>query len=312
MQTKHLIAMVVVAFALGSAFLFIRVLINAGMDPLGVAAARVGVTLVLLTPVMYWQRDKFPRDRRVLLLLALVGLINMAIPYSLVPLSQQHISSGTAAIVSSSMPMITAVLAASFIAAERITRTMVAGLVMGFLGVLVLMGGDIGAESTTDTIVGMLLVLAAVLGYAIASILIRQWHADLPVVPLTYVQVFVASCVLVPFALATGAYSETSMGLEEWGSIAGLTVSGTALAMLLFMWLIIQVGPVKTSVVTYLFPPIGVTLGWLLLDETVGWSLLLALVLIVVGVALVQRGEAIQRFLPSFLRTREAIPATGD
>ena len=64
--------------------------------------------------------------------------------------------------------------------------------------------------------------------------------------------------------------------------------------------------------VTYLFPPIGVFLGWLLLDEPVGWSLLVALVLIVTGVALVQSGDVFRRPLPAPLRAREAVPVTRD
>jgi drug/metabolite transporter (DMT)-like permease len=88
------------------------------------------------------------------------------------------------------------------------------------------------------------------------------------------------------------------MGLEEWGSLIGLTVSGTAFAVLLFMWLIVEIGPVRASVVTYLFPPIGVTLGWLVLDEPVGWTLLLSLLLIVAGVATVQGAPLARWFLP--------------
>ena len=69
MQSKHVIALALVAATFGSAFLFIRVLVDAGMGPFGVSAARTGVGVVVLSPLMYWQRDKFPRDRRVILAL---------------------------------------------------------------------------------------------------------------------------------------------------------------------------------------------------------------------------------------------------
>jgi drug/metabolite transporter (DMT)-like permease len=312
MQSKHAMALALVALTFGSAFLFIRVLVDAGMGAFGVSAARTGVGVLVLSPVMYWQRDKFPRDRRVILALGGIGLINMALPFTFFPLAEQRVSSGTASIMNASMPMITAVLAALLIADERFTRTRVAGLALGFLGVLALMGGDVGAENATGTVVGILFLLGAVLGYSTAGVFIRKWHKPVSAVPLTYIQLLFASAVTVPLAFATGAYSGTSMGLEEWGSLFALTVSGTALAVLLYMWLVVELGPVRASVVTYLFPPIGVFLGWLLLDEPVGWTLLVSLVLVVAGVALVQASDVLKRLLPTPLRPRETVTAPGD
>ena len=288
MRALHVIALAVVAVALGSAFLFIRVLVDAGMEPLGVGAARTGVSLAVLTPIMYWQRVMLPRDARIWAAMAGISVFNMTAPFILTPLALERVSSGTGAILGSSMPMLTAVLAAFMIADERLTPPRVAGLMLGFFGVVILMSGGGGDEGTSDAVLGVLYLLGAVSGYAIAAVFVRRWNHNLRALPLTYIQLFFASCVLVPLALTTSAYSDAAMGWAEWGSMAGLTVSATALAVLLFMWLIVEIGPVRASVVTYLFPPIGVTLGWLILDEPVGWTLLLSLVLIVGGVALVQ------------------------
>ncbi len=304
--------MALVAAALGSAFLFIRVLVDAGVEPFGVAAARTGVSLVVLTPVMYWKRATIPRDRRVILLIGGIGLINMTLPYTMIPLSEQRVSSGTAAILSSTMPMTTAVLAASMIADERFTLSRVLGLALGFVGVMALMGGEVGADSATDATLGILFLMTAIVGYATASVFIRRWHTSVPALPLAYIQFVSASCLTIPLALVTGAYTDASVGIEEWGSLLGVTVFGTAMAMLLFMWLVVETGPVRASVVTYLFPPIGVFLGWLLLDEPVGWTLLLSLVLIVSGVALVQATDVLKRFLPPALRSRATVVGRGD
>lgn len=301
MRALHLIALAVVAVALGSAFLFIRVLVDAGMEPLGVGAARTGVSLAVLTPIMFWQRALLPRDARIWAAMAGISVFNMTAPFILTPLALERVSSGTGAILGSSMPMITAVLAAFMIADERLTPPRVAGLMLGFFGVVLLMSGGIGEESTADAVLGIVYLLGAVSGYAIAAVFVRRWNHGLKALPLTYIQLFFASCVLLPLALMTSAYSDAAMGWAEWGSMAGLTVSATALAVLLFMWLIVEIGPVRASVVTYLFPPIGVTLGWLILDEPVGWTLLLSLVLIVGGVALVQAAK-----LPKWLIPRSA------
>ena len=312
MQSKHVVALALVAVTFGSAFLFIRVLVDAGMGPFGVSAARTGVGLVVLSPLMYWKRHTFPRDKRVVVAIGAIGILNFALPFTFFPLAEQRVSSGTAAIMNASMPMITAVLAAVLISDERFSPARVARLALGFLGVMALMGGDVGADNATDTIVGILFLLGAVLGYSISGVFIRKWHKPVSALPLTYIQLVTASAVTIPLALGTDAYSGVTMGAEEWGSLVALTVSGTALAVLLYMWLVVELGPVRASVVTYLMPPIGVFLGWLLLDEPVGWTLVVSLVLIVIGVALVQASAALKRLLPAALRRRETEREPGD
>jgi drug/metabolite transporter (DMT)-like permease len=97
------------------------------------------------------------------------------------------------------------------------------------------------------------------------------------------------------------------MGAAEWGSVAALGGLGSGVAVIAYMWLIGSLGPVRASVVTYLMPPIGVLLGWAVLDEHIGWNLVLAILLIVSGVALVQNlslrrlpGAAYRRFVTPF------------
>ena len=291
MRPIHVAALAVVALALGSAFLFIRVLVDAGMEPLGVGAARTGVSFLVLVPVALWQRSRLPRNWRVWATLAAISVPNMTAPFILTPLGLELVSSGTGSIVGSSMPMLTAVLAAFMIADERLTPPRIAGLTMGFFGVVLLMSGGVGEESTSDAVLGVGYLIGAVAGYSMGAVFIRRWAQETTALALTFIQLFWATCLIAPLAFLTGAYGDTSMGWAEWGSLAGLTVSATSLAVLLFMWLIVEIGPVRTSVVTYLFPPIGVTLGWLLLDEPVGWNLLLSLGLIVAGVWLVQAAE---------------------
>jgi drug/metabolite transporter (DMT)-like permease len=189
-QTKHVAASAVVAVALGSAFLFIRVFVDAGMEPYGVAGARTGVSLVVLTPLMYWKRASIPRDPRVFLALAGIALFNMVLPFIMVPLSQERVSSGTAAIMGSSMPMMTAVLAAFLIADERITGSRAVGLALGFAGVLILMAGGVGEDNATDAVLGITFLLLAVAGYSVAAVFIRRWQQQLSALPLTYIQLF--------------------------------------------------------------------------------------------------------------------------
>jgi len=84
------------------------------------------------------------------------------------------------------------------------------------------------------------------------------------------------------------------MGAAQWGSLATLGIVGSGLAAAAYVWLIGEVGAVRASVVTYMMPPIGVLLGWLVLDERIGWNLVFGLGFVIGGVALVQ-GWALHR-----------------
>lgn len=92
-----------------------------------------------------------------------------------------------------------------------------------------------------------------------------------------------------PVALATNAYAGMDVSPGPIVSLLLLGGLGSGIAIVAFMWLIQEAGPVRAAVVTYLMPPVGVFLGWLILDEAIGWNLILGLGFIISGVALVQQ-----------------------
>lgn len=287
MTTRQLVAMLVLSFVWGCSFLFIRVLVDSGMEPLGVSAGRTALGLLSLAPFALAMLGKFPRDRRTWLALAALGLFNFAIPWTLFGLGEEHVSSGIGSITNSSMPLWSAIVSTVLIKGDALGRGRTAGLLLGFGGVVVLTGGSLG-EIGSGALVGIPLMVLATVLYGVSGVCIRRWLGHVPAVPLTVAQVGFAALYLMPAALLTGAYSHASMGWQEWGSLVALGVGGSGLAVVVYMWLIGQVGPVRASVVTYLMPPIGVFLGWLLLDESVGWPMVAGLAFIVLGVAGIQ------------------------
>ena len=132
------------------------------------------------------------------------------------------------------------------------------------------------------------LMLLAVTCYALSSASIRRWFRDVPSVPLAFAQVTFAAIYLAPIAYFDGSYESARFGWGEWATLLALGAGGSGIAVVWYMWLIQNVGPVRASLVTYLIPPVGITLGWLVLDEALGWNMLAGLVLILGGLALVQ------------------------
>lgn len=275
------------ALVWGGSFLFIRVLLNAGMDPLGVSAARVTAGTLTLLPLAFFARERLPRDRKTWAMLVGLGAAHFAIPWTLIPLGQQHIPSGVASIANATSPIFASTFAASLLPGEHLTPRRIIGLFVGMCGVAVLVAGDLGGVSAGSAW-GIGAVVFSTVLYGGSTVFIRKRMSHVGPVALSVGQIGTATALLVPLALVTGGFSGVDMGGKEWASLLVLGVVGSALGPVLYMSLIRGVGPVRASVVTYLIPPVGVFLGWLALDEPLGWNLVVAIALIAAGVALVQ------------------------
>lgn len=271
----------------GASFLFMRVLLDAGVDPAGVSGGRTVLGFLVLLPFAWLGRARFPRDARTWAALAVLGSVNFAFPWTLFSVGQQHVPSGVGSIVNSAQPLFAAIFSTFLIRGSYLGRQQVAGLLVGFAGVAVLMEGNVQSLGR-ESLQGIPLMLGAVVCYSICTVAIRRWLHHVSPVALTFGQIGFAALYLAPVALATGSFEGAAMGWHEWASLAVLGGAGSGIAVIIWMWLIGEVGPVRAAVVTYLMPVVGVFLGWLLLDESVGWDMAVGLALIVAGVAVVQ------------------------
>ena len=287
MTGRQFALLVALALTWGCSYLFIKVIVDAGVSPIGMAAARTSLGALSLIPFAWHSRAGFRQSRRAWLLMLGLGLLNFAIPWTLFGVAGKHVPSGVSAVANASAPLWSALLAAALLHTERLTIPRVAGLILGFAGVLVLMAGDLAGISGAHA-GSILLILLATLCYGFSSVSIRRWLGDVPAVPLSTVQVGTAAVALSGLSLVSDGFDGAEVETKVWLSILALGGVGSGLAVVVYMYLIQSVGPVRASVVTYMIPPVGVFLGWAVLDEAIGWNLGVALLLILAGVALVQ------------------------
>lgn len=287
MTSRQFAILCALAAVWGCSFLFIKVIVEAGIEPMGMSGARTLLGALTLVPFAWRARAGFRQTKRTSAMMFGLGVLNFAIPWTLFGVAEEHVPSGAAAVANASSPFWSAILATLLLHTDRLDGRRVAGLLLGFVGVLVLVGNDLTELSGAET-ASIGLILLATLCYSISAVTIRRWLSSVPSVPLATVQVTTATALLVPMAIASGAYSEAQISAKVLLSIGALGALGSGLAVVAYMYLIQKTGPVRASVVTYMAPPIGVFLGWLLLDEAIGWNLLLALTCILGGVALVQ------------------------
>jgi drug/metabolite transporter (DMT)-like permease len=211
-----------------------------------------------------------------------LGVINSAVPFTLIAWGQQHVDSGTAAIGNASTPIWVAVLAIWFSHSERAFGARLVGILLGLLGVAVLTGAQ--PEASWWTLAGTLAVVVASFSYAAASLIAQGRMAGTGPLALSAATMIGAAVVLVPFGLVQ--LPSSAPDAATVASVVALGVAGTAIGLLLFFRLINRYGSARAALVTYLLPVTALLYGAALLDEPVGFAKLAGMALILGGVAL--------------------------
>ncbi|RPJ45297.1 MAG: DMT family transporter [Betaproteobacteria bacterium] len=272
----------------GSSFMFNRIAV-ASLPPWTVVAGRIGVAAIVLTAIVYAMGKRLPPPGRAWAPYALIAVIGNAIPFYLITWGQQVVESALAGILMAMMPLATIALAHFLIAGEHLTRQRATGFMIGFCGIVLLMGpaalAGVGGDAVR--IVSQLAVLGGALCYALQSVLTRLIIKG-EVLVAAAATLLVASLIVVPVALWldrpwTLAPSNASAGAVVW-----LGVAPTALATVLYFMLIRSAGPSFMALVNYLSPGVAVMLGLLVMGETPRVSAYFGLALILCGIAVSQ------------------------
>lgn len=287
MRIKEWAVFIALGLIWGTSFLWIKIAL-AETGPFTLVGFRLLFGFAGLLVVLAIQRPKLPRDRRTLLAFAFMGLFNTALPFILITWGETRIPSSLASILNGSVPLFTIVIAHFWLHDEKITAARLGGLVVGFIGIVVLVSGDLTPDNIHSDIWGQLAVVAASIAYAVAITFSRRHLRGQPPVLQTGMVLLIADSIIWASALA-GAERPLQLphSFLPWFAIVWLGLLGTCLAYLLFFWLINAVGPTRASLVTYVFPVVGLVLGILILHEAADWRLLAGSALIVGGIAVV-------------------------
>jgi drug/metabolite transporter (DMT)-like permease len=273
-------------FFWGSSYLFIKIGVDHGLEPFTLIMFRLAIGLVLLASVVAWFHEPLPRDARMYGHLFVMGVVNIAIPFSLITFAEKAVDSSLAAVINGAVPLFVIVIAAIFLRGEQITINRLVGLVVGFVGVAVLVGLDITDLGSADA-VGELALLGATISYAIGAVYARAHiHGLRPMIPALF-QVFFGLFVVSVLAVLTEHPFASVPAPEALFAIVWLGLLGSGLAYLCFFRILQRWGATRTSLVAYLLPIFGIALGALVLKEPIAPSTLLGTVLVIVGIALV-------------------------
>jgi drug/metabolite transporter (DMT)-like permease len=273
-------------FFWGSSYLFIKIGVDAGLPPFMLITLRLFIGFVLLASVVAIAREPLPREPRTYGHLIVMGAVNIAIPFSLITWAELTVESALASILTAPVPLFVIVIAAIFLRDERITVNRIAGLVAGFVGVAILVGFDPAAVAAGD-LAGEIALLGATLSYACGAVYARRnVHGLRPMIPAVF-QVGFALVMVATLTLLFERPFEVNVTPEAWFSVVWLGLFGSGLAYLVFFRILGRWGATRTSMVAYLLPVVGITLGALVLNEPVDARLLIGTGLVIGGIALV-------------------------
>jgi drug/metabolite transporter (DMT)-like permease len=282
----------------GGSYLLIKIAINGGMTAADVAWLRVAVAAVVLVAIAWRQ---FGSLRGGWAWIFAFAVAEISIPFPLIAVGEVHIASSLAAIIIASVPLIVTVLSLRFDHSERPTRARAAGLVIGFTGVVALVGIDVAGS--TAQLLGALAIFVAAVGYAVGPMLIKLRLQGLDSRAMMGAALVIAAVILAPFAALDTPSRTPTVG--AFAAVTALGVVCTAAAFVVYTLLIREAGTSRATVITYINPLVAVVLGVTLLGERPGPGALAGLLLILAGSWLSTGGQLPPR-LRSFGRSASA------
>ena len=282
---------VLLGFFWGSSYLFIKIGVDAGLQPFTLVSLRLLIGLALLAVVVAIAREALPREPRMYGHLAVMGLFSVALPFSLITWAEQHVDSSLAAVLTGAVPIFTIPIAALVLADERVTANRLVGVLVGLVGVAVVVGLD-PASLTGGALLPELALIGAAASYAVGGVYARRMvHGLRPMIPALFQVAFALVIVAIPALLLETPW-EASYPVEALLAVAWLGLLGSGLAYLVFFRLLGRWGATRTTLVAYLLPIWGIVLGALVLSEPIDVRLILGTALVIGGIGLVNRRRA--------------------
>ncbi len=302
MGRREWLLLVALSLLWGGSFFFAELAL-VELPPLTVVLGRVGFAALALNGFILLSGRRMPGSPRLWGAFLVMGALNNLLPFSLIVWAQVHIDSGLAAILNATTPLFTVLLAHLLTADERLTRPRLAGVLLGFAGVALMIGpGALKGLGLAG--LGQVAVLAAALAYALAGIFGRRFKALAPSTAACGM-LTATTVMMLPLALVLERPWNLSPSAATWGAVLGLALLSTVLAYLIYFRILASAGVTNLLLVTFLIPVSALLLGTAFLGERPDWTAYAGLALIFAGLAAVD-GRPL-----SYLRLSTSRPSPG-
>lgn len=293
----------------GGSFFFTALAVKE-LPPLTIVVLRVGLAALILLAVNRLMGISMPQDGRVWAAFFAMGFLNNVVPFCLIVWGQTHIASGLASILNATTPLATVVVAHLLTRDEKMTGSRLAGVIIGFLGVVVMLGPKV-LDGLGTNVVAQLACLAAAISYACAGVFGRRFKR-MGVAPMLTAtgQVTASTLMLLPVMLVVDRpWTLAVPSLTAWGAVIGIAALSTALAYILYFRILATAGATNLLLVTFLIPVSAILLGVAVLGEHLDPEQMVGMVLIAAGLAAID--GRLLRLVGNMVIASAAVPAGG-
>lgn len=284
MNSKVWAMLILLSILWGGSFFFVGVVVN-DLPPLTIVTLRVGIAAFTLWGIAMMLGLRPPKSLKVWGAFLGMGLLNNVIPFALIVWGQTQIASGLASILNAATPIFTVVVAGILLPDERPTPLKLFGVVLGFVGVVVMIG--VPALGGVGSLFAQLAIVAATVSYAFAGVYGRRFKS-LGINPVVTAagQVTASTLLLLPITLfVDGTIDTERTNMSTWIAITGLSVASTAIAYVLYFKILELAGATNVLLVTLLVPVSATLLGSLFLNESLEVIHILGMGLIAFGLS---------------------------
>ncbi len=288
MRVKNFVLLVLLAALWGPSFLFIKIAVIE-IAPITLATFRIALGAILLNIFVLIKGGRFLKSLKFWKDVTIAGFFAQGAPFILINWGEQYIDSALASILNGLTPIFTILLAGIAIKQETLTKPKVVGIVIGFVGLVILVSPSFTMH-INSSVWGFLAVVLGAACYGIALIYSRIHLIDTPPLYAPAGQLLVTTIYLIPLAFfIDGPLTISNISMQTWIAVFILGSFGTAVAFVVYYRVLISASASYLSLVTYLMPVFGVILGVIFLEETLYWETILGGILILLGVMVVNK-----------------------
>ena len=261
------------------------------LDPMMIVFYRVLLSSIFLILICKVLSLTFKIEKKIFIFLFFMSLTNNVIPFNLIAWGQQEITASVGSILNATTPLFTVIIANYWPNGEKATLNRIFGVIIGFCGVILLMGLSI--HDIDNSIIGQAAILLAAISYAISALIGKEIKKIHPAISATYM-LSISSVILLPIILFSGNELLPQASKQSMIAIMGLAIFSTSIAYLIFYKLIENIGS-NVMLVTLLMPVSAILLSIIILNETINTTQTIGLILILTGLILVD-GRALNFF----------------
>ncbi len=255
------------------------------LPPFLSAGVRFALASAMLWPVVLLRRTPLPKTRPEYRKVFIPGILIYGLNYALAYWGGQYIGSGLSAVLFASFPFMVAILAHYFLENDKLTMAKLAGLAIGFSGIVIVFYG--GMELGSKSYWGMLALLFSSLSAAYANILIKRDLHHVDPMAATALQMSLGTVLLLILGMLTENWSDFHLTGSAAGSILFLSIFGSSIAFTLYFWVLKKTETSKLSLITFVTPLVALVGGYFILDEPVTARLAFGTLLVAAGIAIV-------------------------